>query len=678
MFDAYHKWLGIPPGRRPPTHYQLLGINPTEQDRDVIESAAVRQTAYVRHFQAGAYGKECARILGELAQARLVLIDPLKRAAYDAQIAASEPAAPAPAPPPVPPVPPAGMTLTLAGPEARGRLTDRPARSSGKPAILGLAACALAGLAAVAYTLANRPPTGGTPPPTAAHGPAPAGAGAANPPAIRSKSPVVAAPTINPTGVARAGNIGSPAGPASTSAVYEVRTEPEGARVEVIGMPTARITAEKGSTRIEFPGVDGRTNVRLDATLAGYQPAHGMILPRPGEQRRYVIKLLPAPAPAPALATPGRERKVMPGLMARPDEETGDRPGGADAEVEVEAAATPHPDPRVIGAEALKFAGQPGVIRAVAFHPEGTRVAAAGEDGTVRVWFKKGNAPFKRFKGHIGAVNSLAFPDARRVLSGGKDGTVRLWNLAANSGAFVTRGDQHDVKYVAALPGGTEVVFLTSNRVSVLQMPEWKPVRGFDTNGRQRVLCMAATLKARHALMGRESGELRLFDLESGNELPVQAPGDRPKHLGEVTAVALSPEGERGLSGGLDGTLRLWDLGAGARGMAGSPSRLLRRSLGRVNALAISPDGRRALSASDPDGTVRLWDLDKGYETHYLRAHENDVTALAFSPDGRQALTGGLDKTLRLWDLPAPEGPAATVRKAAPADDGPDGKAESN
>lgn len=673
MFDAYHKWLGIPPGRRPPTHYQLLGINPTERDRDVIESAAVRQTAYVRHFQAGAYGKECARILGELAQARLVLIDPLKRAAYDAQIAASEPAAPAPAPLPVPP---AGMTLTLAGPEAGGRLTDRPARSPGLPLILGLAACALAGLAGVAYTIANRPQTGGNSPKPAA----PAVVVASKTPAIQSKAPSVAPATSHPAGAARGGNIGGPAAPASTSAVYEVRTEPEGGRVEVVGMPTARITPEKVSTRIEFPGADGRTNVRLDATLAGYQPSNGVVLPQPGERRRIVIKLLPTPAlaAAPAATAPGREKKVMPGLMARPDEATGERPGREDPEPEVEAAATPHPDPRVIGAEALRLSGQPGVIRAVAFHPEGTRVAAAGEDGTVRVWFKKGNAPFKRFKGHIGAVNSLAFPDARRVLSGGKDGTVRLWNLAANSGAFVTRGDQHDVKYVAALPGGTEVVFLTSNRVSVLQMPEWKPVRGFDTNDRQRVLCMAATLKARHALMGRESGELRLFDLESGNELPVQAPGDRPKHLGEVTAVALAPDGERGLSGGLDGTLRLWDLGAGARGMAGSPSRLLRRSLGRVNALAISPDGRRALSASDPDGTVRLWDLDKGYETHYLRAHESDVTALAFSPDGRQALTGGLDKTLRLWDLPAPEGPAATVRKAAPADDGPDGKAEPN
>ena len=28
VFDSYHKWLGIPEGHRPPTHYQLLGISP--------------------------------------------------------------------------------------------------------------------------------------------------------------------------------------------------------------------------------------------------------------------------------------------------------------------------------------------------------------------------------------------------------------------------------------------------------------------------------------------------------------------------------------------------------------------------------------------------------------------------------------------------------------------------
>jgi hypothetical protein len=86
MFDPYHKWLGIPPGRRPPTHYQLLGITPEEKDRDVIEEAAIRQTSHLRTYQAGPHAADCAKLLNEIAQAQLVLLDPVRRKEYDAEL----------------------------------------------------------------------------------------------------------------------------------------------------------------------------------------------------------------------------------------------------------------------------------------------------------------------------------------------------------------------------------------------------------------------------------------------------------------------------------------------------------------------------------------------------------------------------------------------------------------
>lgn len=89
MFDPYHKWLGIPPEQQPPTLYQLLGISPREQDPEVIEEAAIRQTAHVRTYQNGPHAQECARILGEIARARATLLDPAKRQAYDQRLARS-------------------------------------------------------------------------------------------------------------------------------------------------------------------------------------------------------------------------------------------------------------------------------------------------------------------------------------------------------------------------------------------------------------------------------------------------------------------------------------------------------------------------------------------------------------------------------------------------------------
>src|SRR5262249_56410676 len=87
MFDPYHKWLGIPKEHRPPTHYQLLGITPGEQDREVIEEAAIRQTTHLRAYQIGPHAAECTRILNEVSQARRVLLDPAKRRAYDEALA---------------------------------------------------------------------------------------------------------------------------------------------------------------------------------------------------------------------------------------------------------------------------------------------------------------------------------------------------------------------------------------------------------------------------------------------------------------------------------------------------------------------------------------------------------------------------------------------------------------
>lgn len=97
MFDPYHKWMGIPKGERPPTHYQLLGISADEQDAEVIKEAALRQTAHVRGYQTGPHAELCTRLLNEIAQARAVLLNPKQRAEYDAALAAAAPAPEAPA-----------------------------------------------------------------------------------------------------------------------------------------------------------------------------------------------------------------------------------------------------------------------------------------------------------------------------------------------------------------------------------------------------------------------------------------------------------------------------------------------------------------------------------------------------------------------------------------------------
>ena len=67
-FDPYETWLGIPADRRPPTHYDLLGLSPDESDPATIDQAALRRMSKVRQHQIGPHSDQSQEILSELAR----------------------------------------------------------------------------------------------------------------------------------------------------------------------------------------------------------------------------------------------------------------------------------------------------------------------------------------------------------------------------------------------------------------------------------------------------------------------------------------------------------------------------------------------------------------------------------------------------------------------------------
>ncbi len=85
-FDPYHRWLGIAPEEQPPDHYRLLGIPRFEGHADVIENAADRQMAFLRTLQTGPHGPLSQKLLNEVAAAKVCLLNPRQKAAYDARL----------------------------------------------------------------------------------------------------------------------------------------------------------------------------------------------------------------------------------------------------------------------------------------------------------------------------------------------------------------------------------------------------------------------------------------------------------------------------------------------------------------------------------------------------------------------------------------------------------------
>ena len=87
-FDPYHKWLGIPPAEQPPDHYRLLGVTSLESDPDVIAIAADRQMAHVKSFATGPHATDSQKLLAELSRARVCLLNPTSKQAYDDRVRA--------------------------------------------------------------------------------------------------------------------------------------------------------------------------------------------------------------------------------------------------------------------------------------------------------------------------------------------------------------------------------------------------------------------------------------------------------------------------------------------------------------------------------------------------------------------------------------------------------------
>lgn len=115
-------------------------------------------------------------------------------------------------------------------------------------------------------------------------------------------------------------------------------------------------------------------------------------------------------------------------------------------------------------------------------------------------------------------------------------------------------------------------------------------------------------------------------------------------HDGWISAVAVSPDGQRLFSGGDDGALMQWRLQTAE--LIGT----MRTFPEGVTALACQKDGEQ-IAVGLHDGRVELCAARDAATTRKFSGHKDTITVVCFDPRSTFLASGSADDSLRIWDI---------------------------
>ncbi len=159
------------------------------------------------------------------------------------------------------------------------------------------------------------------------------------------------------------------------------------------------------------------------------------------------------------------------------------------------------------------------------------------------------------------------------------------------------------------------------------------------TDFTDKVLSVDISPDGRYLAAGGMDNTVKIYDLNSRSLVR-----EFERHPDDIFSLAFGPNSEYLVTGCRDRLIRVFDVNTGELVYT------LDRHNDTIYKVRFHPDGRFLVSAGK-DKTIFVWDLDTGTLIDVLREHTDAVYALEFSPDGKTLYSGSLDKTVVAWDV---------------------------